>query len=46
MGLSDTEKLMNRYDRWVAATTRSLDILAIVFLADFLLNGLIAPDSA
>jgi len=37
---------MNRYDRWVAATTRSLDILAIVFLADFLLNWFIAPNSA
>ena len=37
---------MNRYDRWVAATTRSLDILAIVFLADFLLNWFIAPEAA
>jgi|SRR6478609_101559 len=24
-----------RYDRWVAATTKPLDILAVVFLADF-----------
>jgi len=36
---------MNRYDRWVAATTRSLDILAIVFLADFLLNWFLAPEA-
>jgi voltage-gated potassium channel len=35
---------MNRYDRWVAATTRTLDILAIVFLADFLVNWLFAPE--
>lgn len=37
---------MNRYDRWVAATTRSLDILAFVFLANFLINWFLAPEGA
>jgi voltage-gated potassium channel len=29
-----------RYDRWVAATTKPLDILAVVFLVDFALSRL------
>jgi voltage-gated potassium channel len=34
---------MSRYDRWVAATSRILDILAVIFLADILLNWLVTP---
>ncbi len=36
---------MNRYDRWVAATTKTLDILAMVFLANFLVNWLLEPEA-
>lgn len=34
---------MTRYDRWVSATSRVLDILALVFLADVSLNWLVTP---
>jgi hypothetical protein len=26
--------VMSRYDRWVSATSRTLDVLALIFLAD------------
>ena len=35
-----------RYDRWVAATTKPLDILAVVFLADFAATRLTPADSS
>ena len=34
---------MSRYDRWVAATSRILDTLAVIFLGDILLNWLVTP---
>ena len=34
---------MSRYDRWVSRTSRILDILALIFLADVTLNWLITP---
>jgi hypothetical protein len=34
---------MSRYDRWVSATSRTLDILALIFLADVTLNWFTTP---
>lgn len=38
-----TQPSRTRYDRWVAATTRPLDILGLLFLLDFL-AGRLVPD--